>query len=88
MTNKEIYLIGYPIEKLSTRKLPTVQTVLKLFFFYYFNFNLTIRQCFSAVVDDVIKVWNLTGIPVCQAYNECYHYNYENISRMGALEEK
>lgn len=69
MTGKEVYLIGYPVKKLSIRKLPTIEKVLQLFFFKHLNSNLTIRQCFNEVVDDVIKVWEPTGIPVCQPYN-------------------
>lgn len=69
MTTKNINLIGVPIAKINSRKLPTVKEVLSLFFYHKAILKLKIRDSTLKTACIVEDCWNNLQIPTSGSRN-------------------
>ncbi|XP_044588829.1 uncharacterized protein LOC123268012 [Cotesia glomerata] len=67
--NKEIRLIGIPVQKLTERKLPKVKEVMRVFFYQLKVLKFSIKQSAKNSADKVIELWKINQIPTSGASN-------------------
>ncbi|XP_074109076.1 uncharacterized protein LOC141533883 [Cotesia typhae] len=67
--NKEIRLIGIPVQKLTDRKLPKVKEVMRVFFYQLKVLKFSIKQSAKNSADKVIELWKINQIPTSEAPN-------------------
>lgn len=67
--NKEIRLIGIPVQNLTGRKLPKVKEVMRVFFYQLKVLKLSIKQSANNSADQVIELWKINDIPTSGAPN-------------------
>ncbi|XP_044579240.1 uncharacterized protein LOC123261589 [Cotesia glomerata] len=67
--DKEIHLIGKPMQKISERKLPTVKEVMSVFFYQLKVLKCSIKQSAKNATDQVIELWKNNQIPTSGSTN-------------------
>ena len=61
-SERYVWLVGYPREKLSDGKLPSRKEVFQLFMHHKIMEKMTIREAASATANDVMKVFEAAGL--------------------------
>ncbi|EFN67151.1 hypothetical protein EAG_09683 [Camponotus floridanus] len=67
--DKEIHLIGKPLQKISERKLPTVKEVMSVFFYQLKVLKCSIKQSSKNAACQVIELWKNNQIPTSESTN-------------------
>lgn len=84
--DKEIRLIGIPMQKILERRLPTVKEVMCVFFYQLKVLKCSVKQSAKNAVDQIIKLWKRNQIPTCGTANAIkqilrYHHQWLQLQK-------